>query len=80
MYICDDNKAPAGIVLANGNDGVDGQPDGGTWRSIDRAALTLARIIGRCMAREEFAALTPVCGAMAFEFDGVAMGTTKCRD
>jgi len=27
-----------------------------------------------------FAALTPICGAMAFEFDGVFIGTTWTRD
>jgi hypothetical protein len=54
----DDGKGPDGIIPANDNDGTDGKPDAETWQRIDRAALTLARIIGRRMAREDFAALT----------------------
>lgn len=41
------------IVPANNNDASD-QPDAGTRQRVDRAALTLARIIGRRMAREDF--------------------------
>ncbi len=50
----DDNKEPDGIVPANDNGG---EPSAETWQRIDHAALTLARIIGRRMAREDFAAL-----------------------
>jgi len=39
---------------ANDNTGPDGEPDTETWRRIDAVALTLARIIGRRMAREDF--------------------------
>jgi hypothetical protein len=42
------------IVPANDNDDASGQPDAGTWQRVDHAALTLARIIGRRMAREDF--------------------------
>ena len=45
---------PGRIVPANDNDDASGQPDAGTWQRIDHAALTLARIIGRRMAREDF--------------------------
>ena len=36
------------------NDNASGQPDAGTWQRVDHAALTLARIIGRRVAREDF--------------------------
>ena len=54
----DDDEKPGGIVPANDNDGSGGEPSAETWQRIDRAALTLAGIIGRRMAREDFAALT----------------------
>lgn len=54
----DGDEKPDGIVPANDNDGANGEPSAQTWQRIDRAALTLARIIGRRMAREDFAALT----------------------
>ncbi len=46
---------------ANDNIGPHGEPDperpsAETWCKIDRVALTLARIIGRRMAREDYAA------------------------
>ena len=47
---------PGRIVPANDNNDASDQPDAGTWQRVDRAALTLARIIGRRMAREDFAA------------------------
>src|ERR1700694_1492504 len=34
------------------------KPDAETWRRVDRVALTLARLIGRRMAREDFEALS----------------------
>lgn len=43
---------------ANDNSGPHGEPSAETWLKIDRAALTLARIIGRRMAREDFEPLT----------------------
>lgn len=48
---------PGRIVPANDNKDASDQPDAGTWQRVDRAALTLARIIGRRMAREDFARL-----------------------
>ena len=42
------------IVPANDNDDASGLPDSGTWHRVDHAALTLARIIGRRLAREVF--------------------------
>ena len=45
---------PGRIVPANDNNDASDQPDAGTWQRVDRAALTLARIIGRRMAREDF--------------------------
>lgn len=53
----DSDKEPDRIVPANDNDAGD-EPSAETWLRIDRAALTLARIIGRRMAREDFERLT----------------------
>ncbi|MGX7745878.1 hypothetical protein [Rhodopseudomonas parapalustris] len=44
-------------VAANDNGGVDG-PDPEALRKVDDVALKLARIIGRRMAREDFAVRT----------------------
>jgi hypothetical protein len=45
---------PGRISPANDNNDASDQPDAGTWQRVDRAALSLARIIGRRMAREDF--------------------------
>ena len=45
---------PGRIVPANDSNDASDQPDAGTWQRVDRAALTLARIIGRRMAGEDF--------------------------
>lgn len=50
----DTEPRPEGIKPANDNTSRDGEPSAETWLKIDRAALTLARIIGRRMAREDF--------------------------
>jgi hypothetical protein len=50
----DSDKEPGRIVPANDNGDTDGEPSAETWIRIDQAALTLARIIGRRMAREDF--------------------------
>lgn len=50
----DTEPGPEGIRPANDNTGPPGEPSAETWLNIDRAALTLARIIGRRMAREDF--------------------------
>ena len=46
---------PEDNVPANDNQG----PEREAWKRVDRVALTLARIIGRRMAREDFAARVP---------------------
>jgi len=50
----DSDKEPGRMFPANDNNNADGDPKAETWQRIDRAALTLARIIGRRMAREDF--------------------------
>jgi hypothetical protein len=51
--MADDTKSgPENIVPANDNQG----PESQAWKRVDHVALTLARIIGRRMARENFAA------------------------
>jgi len=54
----ENDKEPGRIIPANDNDDASGEPSAETWLRIDRAALTLARIIGRRMAREDFERLT----------------------
>ena len=50
----DNDTEPGRIFPANDNSDASEQPDAGMRQRIDRAALTLARIIGRRMAREDF--------------------------
>ena len=51
----EDDTEPERFKLANDNIGPDTEkPSAETWRKIDQVALTLARIIGRRMAREDF--------------------------
>lgn len=55
----DTEPRPEQFRPANDNAGPHGEldaetPRAETWRKIDHAALTLARIIGRRMAREDF--------------------------
>ena len=50
----DNDTEPGRIFPANDNTDASDQPDTGTWQRVDSAALTLARIIGRRMAREDF--------------------------
>ena len=54
----DTEPRPERFRPANDNTGPHGEPDAETWRRIDYVALTLARIIGRRMAREDFERLT----------------------
>jgi len=54
----DTEPRPERFRPANDNSGPQGEPSAETWLKIDRAALTLARIIGRRMAREDFERLT----------------------
>jgi len=51
----DTEPRPERFRPANDNIGPDNEPSAAeTWRKIDDIALTLARIIGRRMAREDF--------------------------
>lgn len=50
----ENDTKPGRIVRANVNNDASDQPDAGTWQRVERAALTLARIIGRRIAREDF--------------------------
>jgi hypothetical protein len=56
----DDDTEPEtdGTIPANDNQGPEDQPEREAWRRVDRVALTLARLIGRRMAREDFEALS----------------------
>lgn len=53
----DTEPEPDGIIPANDNQAPDGQDDE-TRRQLDQVVLTIARLIGRRIAREHFAALT----------------------
>ena len=50
----ENDREPSRIIPANDNDDASGQPAVATRQRVDHAALTLARIIGRRMAREDF--------------------------
>lgn len=54
----DTGPRPERCRPANDNSGPQGEPSAETWLKIDRAALALARIIGRRTAREDFERLT----------------------
>lgn len=47
---------PDDIIPANDNQGPESGPEREALERVDHVALTLARIIGRRMAREDFAA------------------------
>jgi hypothetical protein len=56
----DTEPEPDGLMPANDNQGPNGrqdEPDQETRRQLDQVALTIARLIGRRIAREQFAAL-----------------------
>ncbi|MPZ41650.1 MAG: hypothetical protein GEU95_27130 [Rhizobiales bacterium] len=53
----DTEPGPDGITPANDNRGAGGDAASERQRRIDRAVLTIARLIGRRIAREEFEAL-----------------------
>ncbi|OJU45063.1 MAG: hypothetical protein BGN99_13150 [Alphaproteobacteria bacterium 65-37] len=55
--MADDTEHPVSFVPANGNQGRD-ETDRQTRQQMDRAILTIARLIGRRIAREQFAALS----------------------
>ena len=54
----DTEPRPERFRPANDDSGLHGGPNAEAWRKIDAVALTLARIIGRRMAREDFLART----------------------
>ena len=56
----EDDTGPERFKPANHDNGASDaeEPSAETWDKIDRAALTLARIIGRRMAREDFERLS----------------------
>ncbi len=56
----DTDPEPDGLIPANDDQGPDGrrdEPDQDAPQQVDRVILTIARLIGRRMAREQFAAL-----------------------
>jgi hypothetical protein len=55
----DDDTEPEtdGTIPANDNQGPEGELDQETRQQMDRVVLTIARLIGRSIAREHFAAL-----------------------
>ncbi|MBN8956333.1 MAG: hypothetical protein J0H17_07080 [Rhizobiales bacterium] len=63
----DTEPRPERFRPVNDNTDPQGEPDAETWRRIDHAALTLARIIGRRMAREDFERLTAANDNRPFE-------------
>lgn len=54
--MADDTEQPVSFVPANDNQGRD-ETDRQTREQVDRVVLTIARLIGRRIAREQFAAL-----------------------
>lgn len=55
--MADDTEQPVSFVPANDNQGRD-ESDRQTRQQVDRVVLTIARLIGRRIAREQFAALS----------------------
>lgn len=53
----DTEPEPDGAIPANDNQGPDGEPDWEARQRVDRVVLTIARLIGRRIAREQFEAL-----------------------
>jgi hypothetical protein len=75
----EDDTEPERFKQANDNIGPHGEPDGEkpsaeTWRKIDQVALTLARIIGRRMAREDFERLRAANDNRPVASDGMEDG------
>jgi len=73
----DDDTEPERFKPANDNTGPRGEPSAETWRNIDRVALTLARIIGRRMAREDYAARVAANDNRPIVPDGMEDGADK---
>ena len=78
----EDDTEPERFKPANDNIGPRGEPDAEkpsaeTWRKIDRVALTLARIIGRRMAREDFERLRAANDNRPIVSEGMEDGADK---
>ena len=52
----DTGPKPDDILPANDNQGPEDGPEHEAWKRVDRAAIRLAQLIGRRMAREDFEA------------------------
>jgi hypothetical protein len=50
-------QEPDGIAPANDNESPNGDADIASWERVDRVVLSIARLIGRRIAREQFGAL-----------------------
>lgn len=53
----DAEQEPDGIARANDNESSNGDADIASWERVDRVVLSIARLIGRKIAREQFEAL-----------------------
>jgi len=74
----EDDTEPERFKPANDNIGEpDEKPSAETWRKIDRVALTLARIIGRRMAREDFERLRAANDNRPIVSEGMEDGADK---
>jgi hypothetical protein len=69
----DMESEPDGVIVTNDNEDRNGQ-NNETWRRLDQAVLTIARLIGRRMAREQFAAISAANDNEAPEGEGKDFG------
>lgn len=53
----DTEQEPDGIAPANDNESQNGDADIASWERVDGVVLSIARLIGRRIAREQFEAL-----------------------
>lgn len=53
----DTEQEPDEIAPANDNESPNGDADIASWERVDRVVLSIARLIGRRIAREQFEAL-----------------------
>jgi len=53
----DTEQEPVGNAPANDNESPNGDADIASWERVDRVVLSIARLIGRRIAREQFGAL-----------------------
>ena len=78
----EDDTEPERFKRPNDSIGPHGEPDvekpsAETWDKIDRVALTLARIIGRRMAREDFERLRAANDNRPIVSEGMEDGADK---